>query len=389
VRVLFATTGGAGHLGPLVPFALACVRSGHEVVMASHSSAASLVRRAGLRFRALAEPSPQEIARFHAGQKELSPMEAMARAAGELYVRMYAGTALSDMLEAIEDWRPDVLVRESAEFASLVAAERLGVPHAQVAPGLSTALTERFVPLVASELDTLRAVVGLAPDPEARSARELLLTLSPVSLDDPAVPRPGSVRRFRLAPDPVSAPELQGWGDPDEPLVYVSFGTEVPSPNRPYFPDLYRGVLEALADLPVRVLVTIGDRRDPGELGPVPRSVRVKRWVAQAAVMREATATVGHGGSGSVLGALAAGVPMALIPLFADQPRNARRAAELGTAIALNDGPAAISALPTVVDELLTAPSYRAAARRIADEIANLPPIDEAVETLAALTERP
>jgi len=238
---------------------------------------------------------------------------------------------------------------------------------------------------VASELDALRAVVGLAPDPEARSARELLLTAFARVPGRPGRTTAEPVRRFRLAPDPVSAPELHGWGDPDEPLVYVSFGTEVPSPNRPYFPGLYRGVLQALADLPVRVLVRIGDRRDPGELGPLPRSVRVEHWVAQAAVMRKAIATVGHGGSGSVLGALAGGVPMALIPLFADQPRNARHAAELGTAIALNDGPAATSALTTVVHELLTNPGYRAAARRIA----NLPPIDEAVKPLAALTERP
>jgi MGT family glycosyltransferase len=167
--------------------------------------------------------------------------------------------------------------------------------------------------------------------------------------------------------DPVSAPALYGWGDPEAPLVYVSFGTEVPSPNRPYVPDLYCGVLQALAEVPVRVLVTISNRRDPSELGPLAPSIRVERWIAQAAVMRQAAAMVGHGGSGSVLGALAAGVPMALIPLFADQPRNARRAADLGAAITLEEGVAATSALTTAVGQLLTDPGYRTAARRVAD----------------------
>ena len=39
-----------------------------------------------------------------------------------------------------------------------------------------------------------------------------------------------------------------------------------------------------------------------------------------------------------MLSALAAGVPMALVLLFADQPFNARRVADLGAAIALDDG---------------------------------------------------
>ena len=79
----------------------------------------------------------------------------------------------------------------------------------------------------------------------------------------------------------------------------------------------------------MRVLLTTGDRCDPAELGPLPRAVRVERWVPQASVMAHA-ATVGHGGSGSMLTTLAAGVPMALIPFFADQPSNARRVSEIG-----------------------------------------------------------
>ena len=97
---------------------------------------------------------------------------------------------------------------------------------------------------------------------------------------------------------------------------------------------------------------------------------------------------VGHGGAGSVLGALAAGVPMALIPLFADQPLNARRIAELAAGVALEGGTTATPALAAVVPELLSNPGYHAAARRIADEIANLPAIHEAVGALGTLTAR-
>jgi MGT family glycosyltransferase len=155
-----------------------------------------------------------------------------------------------------------------------------------------------------------------------------------------------------------------------------------------HFPDLYRDVLAALADLPIRILMTVGDERDPQELQPLPPSARVERWVPQAAAMHAAAAMVGHGGAGSTLSALAAGIPMALVPLFADQPLNARRITELGAGIALDAGPALASRLQPAVRELLSDSRYRARAREVADEIAALPPVDDAVGVLSALAER-
>ena len=138
VRVLFATTANAGHFRPLVPFAEACLRAGHEVLVAGQAGAAPAAQRAGLPFRALPEPDHDELARFRAGQTGLSATQAMGRALTELYIRLYAGAALEDMLAVIEEWRPDVVVRESAEFSSLAAAQRLGVRQARVGIGLST-----------------------------------------------------------------------------------------------------------------------------------------------------------------------------------------------------------------------------------------------------------
>ena len=162
-----------------------------------------------------------------------------------------------------------------------------------------------------------------------------MLTLAPPSTSQPGGESPPALLRFR---DRAAAPahDLPAWGDPAAPLVYVSFGSEAPASH--HFPGLYRRAAEALGELPVRALVTIGDRRDPAELGPLPSSVRVERWVPQAAVMPHASAVVAHGGSGSTLTALAAGVPLALVPLFVDGPANARRVAELGAGIALEDG---------------------------------------------------
>jgi UDP:flavonoid glycosyltransferase YjiC (YdhE family) len=129
--------------------------------------------------------------------------------------------------------------------------------------------------------------------------------------------------------------------------------------------------------------MTIGDG-DPAALGPLPPSVRVERWVSQSDVMPHAAAMVGHGGSGSTLAALAAGVPSALLPLFADGTGNAQRMDGLGAGIALEGGTAALPRLAGAVRRLLERPRHRRAARAVAAEIAALPPIDDAVGALTA-----
>jgi UDP:flavonoid glycosyltransferase YjiC (YdhE family) len=96
---------------------------------------------------------------------------------------------------------------------------------------------------------------------------------------------------------------------------------------------------------------------------------------------------VSHGGSGSVIGALAHGLPMVLIPMGADQPMNAARCADLGVARVLD----AVAATPGIAREAVSAvlaePSYRRAAELMRDEIAALPEPAYAVKLLEQLAE--
>ena len=73
--------------------------------------------------------------------------------------------------------------------------------------------------------------------------------------------------------------------------------------------------------------------------------------------------------------ALAAGVPIAFVPLFVDGPANAERVQELGAGIVAED-------LAHDVETLLVRPRHRAAARAVAGEIAALPPATDAVALL-------
>ena len=378
MRLLFATTRGGGHVGPLVPFARAAVAAGHDVLVAGPGSAERLVRRAGLPFAAVGEPPAAHAERAWAPVWSPETSPGMERVVQDLFIGLHARLALPSMLELVQTWRPDVVVRETLEFASALAAERFGVPQVRVGVHLDsdTDADPRLLGVAIPALDALRPKLGLAPDPQAIAIRESpVLTLAPASTSGTA-----AALRFR---DATRAPDaaLPRWGDAAAPLVYVSFGSEAAASH--HFPGVYRRAAEALAALPVRTLLTIGDRRDPAELGALPASVRVERWVPQAAVMAQASAVVGHGGSGSTLMALAAGVPLALVPLFVDGPANARRVAELGAGISLERGP---EELAGAVAELVMDPGYRAAASAIAAEIRALPPVEDAVGVLESVT---
>jgi MGT family glycosyltransferase len=196
------------------------------------------------------------------------------------------------------------------------------------------------------------------------------------------VTQTGPVRRFREG----SLFSHQGrlpppWGDESHPLVYVSFGSVAAGVGG--FAGLYPEVLSAFAEEPVRILLTTGHGIDPAELAPLPANAHVERWWPQADVMPHAAAVVGHGGFGTTMAALAAGVPQVVIPLFAlDQRINAEHVAALGAGLNLDGGPAAMAELPEATARLLARTSHREAARAVADEIAGNPPVTEAVAVL-------
>jgi UDP:flavonoid glycosyltransferase YjiC (YdhE family) len=385
MRILFATTAGAGHFGPLIPFAKAAAARG-EVLVAAPASFEAAVVGAGFPFWALGEPTVEEWGPVMGRAAALTEEEGDRLVIGEIFGRLDAGKALPGMLTAIDEWRPDVLIRETFEFASLVAAEARGLRHVHVATGLMWGAA-RALPAASPAVDELRESLGLAPDPGlAAHWSAPTWTLSPLSFEDPAHIGASQIKRFR---DPAAGGLARTIANDVEPTVYVTFGTV--APNMGFFPVLYRAVIDALADRAVQVVVTVGRTVDPAQLGPLPANASVHRWIDQEAVLGEAALVVNHGGYGTTLGCLAAGVPQVVLPLFADQPVNAARVQALGAGIALRGGAApdpgrALASVPELVAAVATVlgdASYTRAAQTIASEIRALPPVDDAIATLA------
>jgi hypothetical protein len=297
----------------------------------------------------------------------LSPDEQNRVVVGEIFGRLNSTAALRSHREAIRSVRPDVLLRETSEYGSALAAEAERVPQARFGIGLHAG-EEMGLRHVAAVLDEIRAAEGIALDPgAARMRRVPYLTWFPYSLEDPEDPGPtGAVRLRDPAWEDAPAPLPDWWpgADPGWPVVYVTFGSVAGSFEGSG--PIYAGALEAVAGLPVRVLLTTGRGLGPATLGPAAPNVRVEQWVRQAAVLGHAAAVVCHGGAGSTLGALAAGRPLVVVPLFADQPVNARRVEATGAGLSVSRDPAAIRA---ALERVLAEPSFADAAGRLAGEM--------------------
>jgi UDP:flavonoid glycosyltransferase YjiC (YdhE family) len=379
MRVLLSYIGGLGHFYPLVPIARAAVRAGHEVAVAGSGRLTEHVEALG--FRALAT-SPPRPADEPPRARDLTPMAAVdARAAEVEFAENFADKGArrhaTRILEHCRDWQPDVVVRDEADLGSAIAAEVCGLPIAQV---LVLAAGTLIRPdLVTPRIEAVRAEHGLAPDSGLRMlTRGLVLSPFPPSFRSPDSPLllPGDACAYRTGPRPerTARPGRR-------PRIYVTLGTVFGTECG----DLFERLLAGVAGLDADVLLTVGHHIAPTDFGPQPDHVRIERFVPQDEILGRTDLVVSHGGSGALLGALTHGLPSVLLPLGADQPHNARRAAELGVARILDAPTATSEAIRETIQVTLADEEMAHRAHAMADECARLPDVEATVARLEGL----
>ncbi|HEY3872787.1 MAG TPA: glycosyltransferase [Actinocrinis sp.] len=398
MRLLFASTSGMGHFNPLVAFIDAAVARGDEVLAVGPPKLEPTLAARGHAYRIGAAPSQDEVAAFRERMAAAAPDEAEGMIDREYFGRLCTAAMLPALEEACDSWRPDLVLHEPCEYSSVVAADRRGIPHLQVAISLAR--------LEAAVLANTGPVLAAYGDHIAgRLKASGYLTRFPPSVDPSPYP---ATRRFREAAINRlirvgeagllegkrvggSGPLPDWWHGSDAPLVYVTFGTM--AGGRPAGDAAYRVALDAVAGLPFRVLMTVGRATDIAALGDIPANVHVEPWVAQADALASAAAVVCHGGSGTTFGTLAAGLPLVVVPMFADQPANARLVESAGAGLAVPPGgvsdgriavPVATDAarIRRALESVLSDASYRRAAQRLAAEMAALPTAGELLDAL-------
>ncbi len=364
-RILVVSWGGGGNLTPALALAARLTRAGHEVVFladaepAGRSALHDGMTAAGATLRSYpsVEPWPDGVT-----------LEDDPQRFDEIRNGLATGR---DILAVAAEVEPSALVVDCMTGAGLVAAEVLGIPTAV----LVHVLYQPFVTLWADmsvDVNRCRAALGLPelPPPAVLGQLERLarvLVLVPQSFDypDPPVTDATCYVGPILDPDPPPAPGDLGFAvDDRRPLVLVSLST-TPMGQAAAFPP----ILEALGRLPVRALVTLG--RVAVDLPSLPANVVVRDHLPHAAVLPQVSAVVSHAGLSTVMASLAHGVPLVCIPQGREQPLNADRVQACGAGITLPTGatPEAIgAAVATVLDD----GTYRAAARSMAEAIAEL-----------------
>ena len=382
MRVLFAFVGGPGHGDPLVPIAWAARSAGHDVAFACRASLAAATEAAGFEVFPLG-PAGTRPPRTMQPLLEVD-VAREERDVAERFARGQTPERAVELEGVCGRWRADVVVCDEMEFAAVLAAERLGLPYATVVVIIAGSMMRPEV--VADGLDASRAALGLRPDPTlAAGRRYLVLAPCPPSFRDPAFPlpatghsiRPGPLVDAKAAPTPIRWPgRLNG-----APTAYVTLGTEFNLESG----DLFPRVLAGLAGLRMNAVVTTGRDLDPSTFGPQPPHVLVTTYLPQADVLPQCDLVICHAGSGSVVGALAHGRPMVLLPMGADQPANAARAEALGLGRVLDVVRLTPDELAGAVEDVLADPSYQARAEAMRAECLALPGPDHAVGLLERL----
>ena len=379
LNVLFSVRPFRGHLHPLIPLARAFRRAGHQVAVASAEDVAAVVTGAGLPWLP-AGLNPREV--WQQCEEEESDY-------GYLPVR----SKVADLLEiALEQFRPDVIIREPTDLAPAVAAEVVGA--VSVIYGIGN-----FIPvkswrhLKADEtLRTLRREYGLAEDPGLDSLyRDLYLSvLSPPFERADRLPV-AAVQRLRyttwdgdtnftpwITDAPASEdPPASGEG---RPTVLVTLGTVYN-----YVSDLFSRFLEALGTEPIDVICTLGDGADEAVLANAPANVRFERYLPHSSILPRCQAMLCHAGFNTTMGCLNAGVPMVCVPLGSDQEFNARRCASAGLGLWLRPEEASVEAIRDAVRSVLADPSFTTKARAFADDMASRPGPGAAIRRIEAL----
>jgi len=378
VKILVTSTPGVGHVLPLVPVARALQAAGHDVTWATGPDAQQRVRSAGFDAVPAGTDQATRMARFSRGWPQVADLPPRQRRMvmfPTLFATLSAEAMFDDLRSVVTDRDVDLVVHEPCELAAAPLAHLLGVPHATVGFG-------RFVPddllrLAADRLADVWSVAGRAVPDDLGLYDFAYLHPLPPSFEpiDPRRPvhlvRPLGIDGRTVA---TAVPR-------DRPSVYVTFGTEFGHVAP------WSRVIDAIGSLGIDALLTVGERVDPESFGPLPHGVRVERWVPQREAMAASDLVISHGGSGTMIGAVDAGLPHLVVPLAADHFENADMIVERGIGAMLEPHDVIEPRLVETIRALLVDQEVGRTVRAASAEMTAMPSPASAVEILERLVD--
>jgi len=217
----------------------------------------------------------------------------------------------------------------------------------------------------------------------------------------------------RISNENIKEPATLAWDriDSSKPLVFVSMGTVANSgmwaikfgpkglsngtselTGKEFIQRVFRMAFEALATEEVFVILALGPQDDVLEgLPEVPKNFLAQKSVPQLELLPKCQAFVTHGGANSMHEALGCGVPMAVIPIFGDQPPNAEAVAKAQCGVSFKEPLKTLSveSLRAAVRQLVAPDSvFKTSCDRLQKEVAAAGGAVKAAELVLAASDR-
>ncbi len=400
MRVFQTLLAFSGNAPPQLALTRELVERGHEVRVVAHSAARERIECTGAEFVAIRRWLPDlDITRPETDPvrdwEARTPLGAAKRMRDAPIAPLR--DAVRENVEMLGDWGADVIVFDWLFIGAAVAAEHAGIPAVALvhcpyplpvrgAPplfsglkpmggplgaardGLLNAMTRRFSAAGLPVLNDVRAEHGLTPlkdwNDQVRGVRAIYVMTAPELDFSSKAQLPANVHYVGPAFEPFEKEWESLWPPENlDPLVVISFSTSYMNQRA-----LAQRVLDAVAGLRVRALLTAGPALDPSQLR-IPDNARSVAFVSHRTVLPHAALVITHAGWQTVNAALADGVPLVCIPDGRDQPDNAARVvvAHAGVRVSKTSSP---EKLRRVISRALEDRSIKQGARAMAGALA-------------------
>jgi UDP:flavonoid glycosyltransferase YjiC (YdhE family) len=373
VQAVFTCVPGHGHLNPLVPVAHALTARGCDVQFVTGGELVPRVEELGF----VCSPAGPTLAEMEANALADANVRAALETEPWIAAAAIFGGRAGPVLEDLDGvpLNPDLVVHDAMELAGPIIAARNGVPW--VTHGLGPrwpALVEDAMP---GFVDEVWRANGLEPVARGGLGHHAFIEICPPAVRSDNRRPDDRIIESRPVPLQEPATPFAAFGDNGRPNVYCTLGTFTNSNA-----DVFRTLIDAFSSLDVDVLVTTGGGIDSDELELGPANVTVEAYVPQAQVLARADLVVCHGGSGTMLASLGAGIPIVSIPQGADQFINAPWWARSGAVTVLPSAGLEPASIAASVASALEDRAMRAAAASTALDMAAMPSPTETAERL-------